>query len=240
LGWNMISAKRVEEVSSRAAPAVRILVADDHSIVRRGVRSLLETKPGWAVCGEAVSGADAILKAKRLKPDVVVMDITMPEINGLEATRQIRREVPKTGVIILSMHETYQTVREVVDAGAQGYVLKSDLDLGLITAIENLLRGGTFFSPKVTELVMDGYLKGGAADPAPEARASTPGRRITPRQTEVVRLLAEGKTNKEVALALGISVKTAETHRTQIMHKLGLKSFSDLVKYAVREKLVKA
>jgi DNA-binding NarL/FixJ family response regulator len=233
----MMIPKRAEGTVNRAGRLVRILVADDHSIVRRGVRALLQTKPGWAVCGEAVSGSDAIFKAKRLKPDVVVMDISMPEINGLEATRQIHRELPDTGVIILSMHETYQTVREVVDAGAQGYVLKSDLDLGLITAIENLLRGGTFFSPKVTELVMDGYLRG--ADREPAAGESAPARGITPRQTEVVRLLAEGKTNKEVAQTLGISVKTAETHRTQIMHKLGLSSFSELVKYAVREKLVK-
>ena len=231
----MIPTKGANAGVSHPVPSVRVLVADDHALVRRGVRDLLETKPGWKVCGEAGSGAEVILKAKKLRPSVIVLDISMPEVNGLEATRQLRRELPGIPIIILTMHESYQTMREVLDAGAHGYVLKSDLDLNLIVAIETLLRGGTFFSSKVSQLFMDGYTKA-PADGLKDGKSPLP--RLTPRQEEVVRLLAEGKTNKEVALALGISVKTAETHRTQIMHKLGLPSFSELVKYAVREKLV--
>jgi DNA-binding NarL/FixJ family response regulator len=215
--------------------SIRILVADDHSVVRRGVRALLDDKPTFIVCGEAASGAETILKAKRLKPDVIVMDISMPEVDGLEATRQLHKELPETAVLVLTMHESEEVVREVMNSGARGYVLKSDLDRNLLMAVEALAEGRPFFSAKVSEIVLNGYLKnstmwsktarGGAARP-------------TPRQREVVRLLAEGKTNKEVAAALGISVKTAETHRNQIMRKLELRSFSDLVRYAVREKLV--
>ncbi len=211
---------------------VRILVADDHSIVRRGLRALLETHVGWKVCGEAATGAEALRQVKRLKPDVAIVDITMPDLNGFEATRRIRESIPQTEVLILTMHESEQTLREVLDAGARGYVLKSDLDLSLVAAVESVLRHEPFFSSRVSEMVLDGYLKGTA-----QARAEGVAP-LTPRQREVVRLLAEGKTNKEVAVALGISVKTAETHRTIIMRKLKLCSFSDMVRYAVRNKLV--
>jgi len=214
---------------------IRILIADDHSIVRRGLRSLLESKPEYRVCGEASTGAEAILKAKRLKPDVVVMDISMPEVNGLEATRQIRRELQNTAVLILTMHASEQLMREVLNAGARGYVLKTDFDRNLILAIDALHQGKTYFSAKVSEIMLEDYIKR-SADP-PEATKPTKGS-LTARQTEVVRLLAEGKTNKEVASALGISVKTAETHRTNIMGRLELHSFSDLVRYAVKEKIV--
>jgi len=213
---------------------VRILVADDHSIVRRGVRVLLETHPGWKVCGEAATGAEAVAQVKRLKPDVAVVDITMPDLNGFEATRQICKAAPRTEVLILTMHESEQTLRGVLDAGARGYVLKSDLDLSLVAAIESLLRHKPFFSSRVSEMVLEGYLKG---DVQPR-RAATGPAPLTTRQREIVRLLAEGKTNKEVAAALGISVKTVETHRTNIMRKLQLRAFSDLVRYAVRHKLV--
>jgi len=213
---------------------VRILVADDHSIVRRGVRVLLETHPGWKVCGEAATGAEAVAQVKRLKPEVAVVDITMPDLNGFEATRQIREAAPRTEVLILTMHESEQTLRGVLDAGARGYVLKSDLDLSLVAAIESLLRHKPFFSSRVSEMVLEGYLKG---DVQPRRAATAPAP-LTPRQREIVRLLAEGKTNKEVAAALGISVKTVETHRTNIMRKLQLRAFSDLVRYAVRHKLV--
>jgi DNA-binding NarL/FixJ family response regulator len=215
--------------------SVRILVADDHSLVRRGMRALLETKPTWIVCGEAGSGAETILKAKRLKPDVVVMDISMPEVDGLEATRQLHKELPETAVLILTMHETEEVVREVLNSGARGYVLKSDLDRNLLLGVEALAAGRPFFSAKVSEIMLNGYLKNSALWSKPASgRAARP----TQRQREVVRLLAEGKTNKEVGVALGISVKTVETHRNQIMRKLELQSFSDLVRYAVREKLV--
>jgi DNA-binding NarL/FixJ family response regulator len=216
-------------------PLTRILVADDHSVVRRGLRALLETQQEWSICGEAATGSEAILKAKRLKPDVIVMDISMPEVNGLEATRQIHEEMPDTPVLILSMHDSDQLVRDVLAAGARGYVLKSDLDRNLFSAIRALREGKTFFSAKVSEIVLDGFLKTHAARPG---GTTPPSPELTPRQKEIVRLLAEGKINKEVADALGIATKTVEAHRAQIMHKLGLRSFSDLVRYAVREKLV--
>lgn len=214
---------------------IRILVADDHSIVRRGLRALLESKAELRVCGEAATGTVAILKAKRLRPDVVVMDISMPEVNGLEATRQIKEELPETAVLILTMHESEQVMREVLNAGARGYVLKSDLDRNLILAVDALRQGKTFFSAKVSEIMLEDYLKRSVDPPKATEQAS---RSLTVRQIEVVRLLAEGKTNKEVASALGISVKTAETHRTNVMRKLELRSFSELVRFAVKEKIV--
>jgi len=213
---------------------VRILVADDHSIVRRGVRALLETHAGWKVCGEAATGAEAVKQAKKLRPEVAVIDITMPDLNGFEATRQIRTVAPQTEVLVLTVHESEQALREVLDAGALGYVSKSDLDLNLSAAIESLLRHKPFFSSRVSEMMLKRYLK---QDVPPKLPATGPAA-LTQRQREIVRLLAEGKTNKEVALALGISVKTAETHRNNIMRKLQLRSFSHLVRYAVRHNLV--
>jgi DNA-binding NarL/FixJ family response regulator len=213
---------------------VRILVADDHSIVRRGVRALLETHAGWKVCGEAATGAEAVKQAKKLRPDVAVIDITMPDLNGFEAARQIRTVAPQTEVLVLTVHESEQALREVLDAGALGYVSKSDLDLNLSAAIESLLRHKPFFSSRVSELMLKRYLK---QDVPPKLPGTGPAA-LTQRQREIVRLLAEGKTNKEVALALGISVKTAETHRNNIMRKLQLRSFSHLVRYAVRHNLV--
>jgi DNA-binding NarL/FixJ family response regulator len=215
--------------------SIRILVADDHSIVRRGVRALLESQAGWSICGEAATGAEAILKAKRLKPDIIVMDISMPELDGLEATRQIHAVMPEIPVLILSMHESDQHVREMLDAGARGYVLKSDLDRNLSVAIQTLRQGKTFFSAKVSEIVVDGFIQGAAKK---RQQAQRPSRALTPRQKEVVRLLAEGKTNKEIGVILGISTKTVETHRAQIMRRLELRSFSDLVLYAARENIV--
>ena len=213
---------------------VRILVADDHSIVRRGVRALLETHAGWKVCGEAATGAEAVKQAKKLRPDVAVIDITMPDLNGFEAARQIRTVAPQTEVLVLTVHESEQALREVLDAGALGYVSKSDLDLNLSAAIESLLRHKPFFSSSVSEMMLKRYLK---QDVPPKLPGTGPAA-LTQRQREIVRLLAEGKTNKEVALALGISVKTAETHRNNIMRKLQLRSFSHLVRYAVRHNLV--
>jgi len=213
---------------------VRILVADDHGIVRRGVRALLETHPGWRVCGEAATGAEAVKQAKKLRPDVAVVDITMPDLNGFEATRQIRTAVPQTEVLVLTVHESEQALREVLDAGALGYVSKSDLDLNLSAAIESLLRHKPFFSSRVSEMMLEHYLK---RDVLPKLPGTEPAP-LTARQREIVRLLAEGKTNKEVALILGISVKTAETHRNNIMRKLQFRSFSHLVRYAIRHNLV--
>jgi DNA-binding NarL/FixJ family response regulator len=214
---------------------LRILVADDHSIVRRGVRALLESHRGWKVCGEAATGREAVRRTTQLKPDVVVLDIAMPDLNGFDATRQIRESVPKTRVVMLSMYESEQAVREALDAGAKAYVFKSDLDRDLLVAVDLLSQDKTFFSSKASQMLVRDYLEQGV----PFGKRRSP-LVLTPRQNEVVRLLAEGKTNKEVALALDISVKTAETHRTLIMRKLKLHSFSDLVRYAIRRHIIEA
>jgi len=211
---------------------VRLIVADDHEVVRRGLRALLEAQPGWSVIAEAVTGREAADKAVELKPDVVVLDITMPELNGLEATRRILKAVPECEVLILTVHESEQVVREVLDAGARGYILKSDAGRDLVAAVAALKARKPFFTSKVAGLVLEGYLGGTAS------RGEPPRSRLTPREREIVQLLAEGKSNKEVAAHLGISVKTAETHRTNIMRKLDMHSVGELVRYAVRNKMV--
>ena len=216
--------------------AIKILVADDHEIVRQGLRALLEAQPGWQVVAEAVDGRDAVDKAKRMHPDVVVLDVSMPNLNGLEATRQIRRALPRTEVLVLTMHDSEQLVREVLEAGARGYVLKSDAGRELVTAVESVRKSKPYFTSRVSEIVLDGYLHAGAT-PA-EAYNLPRTVRLSPREREIVQLLAEGKSNKEVAAALHISVKTAETHRTNLMRKLDLHSISELVRYAIRNKMV--
>ena len=215
-------------------PRTKILIADDHEIVRHGLRSILESHSEWEVVGEAVTGREAVELAKQTTPNIAVIDVSMPELNGLEATRQILKLLPQTEVLILTMHESEQVVREVLDAGARGYVLKSDAGRDLIAAIEALCQRRTFFSSRVSEMLLQSYLTHPERAPAPEA----PRNRLTAREREIVQLLAEGKTNKEVASALNISIKTAETHRTNIMNKLDLHSISELVRYAVRNNMV--
>lgn len=211
---------------------MRILIADDHEVVRRGVRVLLEARSGWEICGEAVEGREAVDKAGRLQPDVVILDIGMPGLNGLDAARQIRKASPRTEVLILTMHESEQVVREVLGAGARGYVLKSDAGRQLVEAVEALGRHKTFFTSSVAEIVLKNYLKSG------ESGENTEPSSLTHREREVVQLVAEGKGNKEVADILGISVRTAETHRTNIMRKLECRSLSDLVRYAIRNNII--
>ncbi len=213
----------------------RILVADDHEVVRRGLCALLQAQPDWEICGEAADGREALEKAQKLRPDVVILDIGMPSLNGLEATRQILKLNPQTRILILTLHDSDQVVREVLNAGARGFLLKSDAARDLVAAVEALRRDKTYFTSKVAAMVLEGFLKQGtpAAVPAPQARG-----RLTPREREIVQLLAEGKSTKEVAVALGLSVKTAETHRSNIMRKLELHSVSDLVLYAVRNNIV--
>jgi DNA-binding NarL/FixJ family response regulator len=214
--------------------AFRILVADDHEVVRKGLVALLQAQPEWQVVGEAGEGREAVDKAHQLRPDVVILDIGMPNLNGLEATRQILKANPQARVLILTLHDSDQVVREVLDAGARGFLLKSDAARDLVAAVEALRRDKTYFTSKVASMVLEGYLKGGKP-----GVPITPGRnRLTPREREIVQLLAEGKSTKEVAVALGLSVKTAETHRSNIMRKLQLHSVSDLVLYAVRNNIV--
>lgn len=213
--------------------ALRILLADDHEVVRRGLRALLETRPGWEVVGEAATGREAVEMVRRLQPEVAIVDISMPELNGLEATGQIVKEAPQTEVLVLTVHDSEEMVWGVLHSGARGYVLKSDAGRDLLAAVEALSRHKSFFSPDISDVVLHGYLQfqsPGVPDLAPS--------RLTLREREVVQLLAEGRSNKEVASALGISVKTAETHRANVMQKLSFHSLPDLVRYAVRNKII--
>ena len=214
--------------------AMQILIADDHELVRKGLRAVLENQPGWKVCGEAVNGRQAVELAKKLQPDVIVMDVTMPELNGLEATRQIRKALPKAEVLILTIHDSDQLASEALAAGARGYILKDDSPRLLVSAIESLAQHKPFFTGKVSEVVLRGYL-----NPGKVARGATgPVQHLTAREREIVQLLTEGKTNKEAAVALGVSVKTVDAHRANLMHKLNLHSVTDLVRYAVRNKII--
>jgi len=210
----------------------RILIADDHEIVRRGIRALLEKHPGWEVCGEAGDGREAVKCAVGLKPDLVLLDIGMPNLNGLDAARQIVAASPLIRVLVLTIHDSEQVVRDVLAVGARGFLLKSDAGRDLVSAVEALQRHGTFFTSRVAELVLEGYLN-------PHRTVESHARNhLTPREREVVQLLAEGKTSKEVASVLNLSVKTTETHRTNIMRKLDLHSVADLTIYAVRNGIV--
>ncbi len=212
--------------------SARILIADDHAIVRRGLRALLQSQPGWEVCGEAGNGKEAVEKVSELKPDVAIVDIAMPELNGLAATRQIVKAHPQTEVLILTMHHSDEVVHEVLKAGARGYVLKSDADQSLVVAVEMLLQHKPFLTPDVTDVVLTNYLHGyDSLDVQPDTH-------VTAREREIIQMLSEGKSNKEVAVALNISTRTVETHRANIMRKLGLESLGDLVRYAIRHKIV--
>lgn len=215
---------------------VSILIADDHEVFRRGLRTMLETRQDWHVCGEASTGRAAIEAAKELDPDIVIMDISMPELNGIEATRQILKIAPKTEVLILSMHDSEELVREMVEVGVRGYLLKSDAGRVLMSAIEALGRHEPFFSSKVSDHILQGYRE---SEMPPERRRRSR-TRLSAREREIVQFLAEGKTNKEIAASLGISVRTIETHRANIMRKLNFNSLSELVRYAVRNKIISA
>jgi DNA-binding NarL/FixJ family response regulator len=209
---------------------IQILVADDHEVVRQGVRSLLEAHPDWSVCCEAVTGREAVAKAIEGRPDVVILDVTMPEMNGLEAARQIRRAVPTTKILVLTVHEIDQLIQEFIDEGVHGYLLKADTGRMLVDAVKAVLRGEKFFTPRLGEAA-DSTL---ARDSIPRIET------LTRREREVLQLLAEGKSNKEIGVALRISVKTAETHRARLMAKLGVHSMAELVRYAIRNQIIDA
>lgn len=215
---------------------MRILVADDHDIIRRGLKELLTSRSGWEVCAEAKTGREAVTLAEQLKPEVVVMDISMPDLNGLEAARQIRKSLPRTEILILTLHFSDQLVREIVEAGVRAYIMKSDADRDLVAAVEALSNHRPFFTARAAEMLLDGFRR-----PRTDIDPDTVVRnRLTAREREIVQLLAEGKSSKEVAVSLGISVKTAETHRANIMRKLELHSVSELVRYAVRNQIIEA
>jgi len=221
---------------TRGAKKLNILVADDHELVRCGIRGLLRARRGWTVVGEAMNGREAVEKTIKLKPDVAVVDISMPDLDGLQATRRIREVLPTTEVVVLTMHESDQMVRRVLDAGARGYVLKSDRATHLVKAVKQVSAGKLFLTPRVSDIVMRGFLKtGNESDSAEHSEA-----RPTPREVEIIRLLADGKANKEIAAELGITIRTVETHRAKIMRKLGLHSLAELIHYAIRHKIFAA
>jgi len=206
--------------------AIRVLVADDHAVIRAGIRFLIANDQRFSICGEASCGKDAVTRAATLQPDITVMDVAMDGMSGVEATREILKSAPRARVLILSMYDSPQVLREAVDAGARGYVLKSDVDIELIKALNALSEGKTYFTSAVVSLALDA------------SRRSAGGNSLSDRQRDIVRHLASGKSNKETAWELGVSAKTVESHRYSIMQKLKLRSFSDLVRYAIREGIV--
>jgi DNA-binding NarL/FixJ family response regulator len=211
----------------------RILVADDHDIVRRGLKELLQERPGWQICAEASNGREAVELALEHRPHVAVLDLSMPELNGLEATRRIRQSAPEIEVLIFTMHESEELVRNVLAAGARGYLLKSEAARQLVPAVESLAQHRPFFAGRISEVLMDGFLqsqRGKAASSATD--------RLTSRECEIVQLLAEGNSNKDIARSLNLSVKTVETHRSAIMRKLDLHSLADLVRFAIRNQII--
>ncbi len=213
---------------------VRILIADDHELVRRGLRATLEERPGWEVVGEAGDGEEAIRLSLKLRPDLLVLDVNMPKQNGLEVARALQERAPKIRVLVLTVHDSAQIVREIMQAGAKGYLLKSEAGKDLPTAVETVMQDQPFLTPSVTNIVLDTFLKSAPKPAAPE----TPPVPLSTRETEVIKLLAQGHSNKDVARQLGISVKTVDTHRTNLMRKIGLHSITELVRYAIRNGLV--
>jgi DNA-binding NarL/FixJ family response regulator len=215
---------------------VRILIADDHEIVRRAVRGLLARRGDWQICGEAVNGREAVAAAKRLVPDVVVLDISMPELNGLEATSRIHKALPATEILVLTMHQAEDLVTRVIAAGARGYLLKSSVTAHIEAAIDALARHEPYFDPLVSQIMLNVVVDG-----------SETGRDVgighgslTAREREIVQLLAEGKSNKQIANLLGLAVGTVQSHRTAIMRKFNAGSIAALVRYAVRNKIIDA
>lgn len=227
------SAKPAQASAPAVAPRpYRILIADDHAIVRRGLRNLLADQPGIEVCGEAITGTETVNCVRKMRPNLVILDLTMPEINGLDAARSIREECPETEVMILSMHFSEDLAREVLRAGAMAYVLKSDADRELLAAVDHVRNRQPFFTGQLASSMLQLFVDG------PEGATPQPGAILSPRELEVLQLLAEGKSNKLAAAALNISTRTVESHRHRIMRKMQFDSFSALVRFAVRNKLV--
>jgi DNA-binding NarL/FixJ family response regulator len=218
---------------------LRLLVADDHDVVRKGVRMLLEEQPGWEVAAEAANGREAVEKAQLVQPDVTILDLSMPELNGLEAAREILKTV-QTKILILTMYDSDPLIRQTLEAGARGYLLKSDAGKDLVSAVDALRHNKTFFTPKVAQMVLEGYLGRPTKDNEAEDNNRKNGLRLTARQKQILQLLAEGKSSKEVAVTLNISVKTAETHRANIMRRLDCHSVTELVRYAIRNHIIEA
>lgn len=211
---------------------IRVLLADDHTILRDGIRALLVDQADIEVIGEAEDGLSTVKMVGKLKPDVVIMDIAMPLLNGLEATRQIQRDYPQVKVLILTMHENEEYIRQVLAAGALGYVLKDAAAHDLLGAIRAVHRGEAVLSPAITRLVIEDYLRWGDIRPADTSNG------LTPREREILQLIAEGYTNKEIAEILSLSVKTIQSHRSNLMGKLDLHDRGELIKYAIQKKII--
>ena len=211
---------------------IRLVLADDHTILREGIRALLEDQPDMAVVGEAEDGRQAVQLTHDLRPNVVLMDIAMPLLNGLEATRQIKRDHPEIHVLVLTMHENEEYIHEVLAAGASGYVLKQAAASELVAAIRAVHHGEAVLSPAITRVVIQDYLRSEAAQPVVASNE------LTSREREVLQLIAEGHTSKEIAEMLTLSVKTVQAHRTSLMQKLDLHDRGDLIKYAIQKKII--
>jgi len=209
-----------------------ILLADDHTLVRSGIRALLEAEPDFSVVGEAEDGRSAVTLVCQLKPDVVLMDIAMPLLNGLEATRQLKQQCPETRVLVLSMHDNEEYIRQALEAGAMGYILKDAATRDLTSAIRSVHHGEAVLSPAITRLVIEDYLRWGGTRPHEEADG------LSPREREVLQLIAEGYTNKQIAEILSISIKTVQAHRNSLMQKLDLHDRGELIKYAIQKKII--
>lgn len=211
---------------------MRLLIADDHELVRQGMRSIFLGEPDWVVCGEATTGREAVSMALALKPDLLILDVALPEMNGIEVARHMRRDLPSAAVLIVTMHDSDQIVQDAIDVGAKGLVLKAEAGRTLADAVRAILSGGEFFSERVLRAAGRETVEGDA-----RLRHKKPVL-LTAREREVLQLLAEGQANKEVATALGITTKTAETHRARIMAKLEVHSMSQLVRYAIRNSII--
>jgi two-component system response regulator NreC len=215
---------------------LRILVADDHDVMREGTRAVIERQKGWELCGLAATGREAVAQAILLQPDIVIMDMTMPELNGLDAAVQIKRRLPDTEILMFTGHETDELIREAFRAGVKSFIFKSEAHTYLVEAIESLSRHKPFFTSKVSEILFADILTRSEKT----SGVNHPGQRLSAREREIVQLLAEGRTNKEVGDVLGISVRTAESHRASVLRKLSLDSVAGLVRYAVRNKIIEA
>jgi DNA-binding NarL/FixJ family response regulator len=212
--------------------SLRVLLADDHEIVRKGLRKIIEGQPGWTIVAEVNNGRAAVEQVNQQKPHIAVLDISMPLLNGLEAARRISKSGSQTKILVLTMHESGELIQQVLETGARGYLLKSDAVRDLVPAIEALSQNKTFFTSKVAQIILNSYL--GKSKKVDEIDSL----RLTSRQREIVQLIAEGKSSKKVASELGLSLKTAETHRSNLMRRLGCHTVAELVRYAVRNKII--
>lgn len=213
--------------------AVRLLVTDDHAAIRTGIRVVLERQPGWKVCGEAGTGREAVQAIETLKPDVMVIDVTLPELSGLEVIRQARKVSPDTEAIIFTAHEMEDLVHQAFDAGVRSFILKSDENFQLVEAVRAAAEHRPYFTPWISSIIFSRFQKGGQKSEPP-----SPGSALGPREREAVQFIAEGRSNKELASQMGVCLRTAESHRAAIMRKLGLRNLGELIRYAIRNGII--